>query len=96
MEKMKTKYTTFKELFDTHIQYAYEPQYGCYIDTANYTTHDKGSTTYANFHKLTIFNNGWLEYKGYWEEYDVRLWPKVKTLVEMLQETPAEKLLYKK
>jgi hypothetical protein len=86
---MKYTYNTFKELFDSHIQYAYEGQYGCY------THSDPMRGNGATFHKLSIYENGKIEYKGHWEEYDPRLWPKVKLLVEMLQETPAEKVLFK-
>jgi hypothetical protein len=92
---MKYAYCTFKELFDHHIQYAYEPQYGCHLDTIEYNIHGVESTQAATFHKLTIYDIGWLEYKGHWEEYDPRLWPKVKALAEMLIETEAEKVLFK-
>jgi len=86
---MKYNYNTFKELFDSHIHYAYEGQYGAHLDDDSYTCE------YAVFHKLYINSDGTLNYKGHVETYDPRLWPKVKALVEMLQETPAEKILFK-
>lgn len=89
-KKNKYDYNTFKELFDHHIQYAYEPQYGC-----RYYQHYIADVVVAEFHKLTICDDGTLNYKGNVETYDPRLWPKVKQLVEMLQETPAEKILFK-
>ncbi len=91
---MTYTYNTFKELFDYHIQYAYDHQYGAYLSKIEYEVQDITATEAATFHKLTIYDIGWLEYKGHWEEYDPRLWAKVKQLVEMLQETKAEKLLF--
>ena len=93
-KKNKYNYNTFKELFDYHIQYAYEGQYGCSLSVIKYEVHNLKPTEAATFHKLTIYDIGWLEYKGHWEQYDERLWPKVKQLVELLQETAAEKVLY--
>ena len=83
----KYNYMTFKDLFGW-ITYAYEDKYGCSIGK-----HSDGRE-YANFYKLTILSDGSCEYKGSYETYDPRLWPKVKQLVEMLQETKAEKVLY--
>ena len=88
---MKYDYNTFKELFDSHINYAYEPQYGCRLDNEDGQFH----MWYAEFYKLTIYENGTLDYKGNTETYNPILWPKVKLLVEMLQETKAEKILLK-
>lgn len=92
----KYNYNTFKELFDTHIQYAYEPQYGCYIDheSRSHRSLYGEDSEVAVFHKLTIYSTGFLDYKGHEETYDPRLWPKVVQLVELLTETPAEKVLY--
>jgi hypothetical protein len=89
-KKNKYDYNTFKELFDSHILYAYEPQYGCKIHQ-----HYIADVALAEFHKLSIYDDGTLNYKGHTETYDPRLWPKVVQLVELLQETPAEKILYK-
>jgi len=86
---MKYDYNTFKQLFDSHIHYAYEHKHGCSIgDDSHYCE-------YAVFHKLYINSDGILNYKGNVETYDPRLWPKVKLLVEILTETPAEKILFK-
>ena len=92
---MKYDYNTFKDLFDGHIHYAYEGQYGAYLDKIEDTVQGEVCVEAATFHKLTIFDIGWLEYKGQYQTYDPRLWPKVKLLAEMLQETPAEKILFK-
>lgn len=89
---MSYDYNTFKELFDHHIQYSYEPQYGVVFSKG---VLNSIRIEYITFYKLTIFSNGELEYKGNVETYDPRLWDKVKLLAEMLQETTAEKILYK-
>lgn len=86
---MKYDYNTFKELFDSHIHYAYEGQYGVH-------KHESNGTKAITFHKLTVWEHGHLEYKGHWETYDPRLWPKVKALAKLLTETKAEKILFKK
>lgn len=85
---MKYTYNTFKELFDSHIQYAYEGQYGASIEE------DGGKLEVAIFHKLYLDSEGDGQYKTDHFTFDPRLWPKVKALVEMLQETPAEKILF--
>lgn len=90
MKKNKYDYNTFKELFDHHISYAYESQYGAYIRQIS----SLSDVAYVSFHKLNIFANGKLEYKGNWETYDPRLWKKVLTLAKLLIETKAEKVLY--
>ena len=86
---MKYDYNTFKELFDAHIHYAYESQYGCSLDTED---HD---VEYAAFYKLYLNSDGTGAYKEDRFTFDPRLWPKIKLLVEMLTETPAEKILFK-
>jgi hypothetical protein len=94
----KHDYNTFKELFDIEIHYAYEPNYppvfgvGCSPYYDNTIVDD----LYVTFHKLTIYSSGYLEYKGNYQTYDPRLWPKVKAFAEMLIETKAEKILLKK
>ena len=89
-KKNKYNYNTFKELFDSHIQYAYEGQYGCKV-----YQHYIADVAVAQFHKLYIYDDGTLNYKGHMENYDPRLWPKIVQLVELLQETTAEKILFK-
>lgn len=89
MKKQTYDYNTFKELFDHEIHYAYESQYGAYLSSTAI------GLEYAIFYKLTIFSDGELEYKGRVSTYDPKLWPKVKALVESIQETTAEKILYK-
>ena len=88
MTKNKYTFTTFKDLYDNWICYAYESQHGAFL----------GSTAigleYAMINKLTIYSDGGIEYKGHYDTYDPRLWPKVKALVELLQETKAEKILF--
>jgi len=91
---MKYDYNTFKELFDAHIQYSYEGQYGCALGKGHWKSGIAG-VEYATFYKLTIYSNGDLEYKGDHSTYDPRLWSKVKLLAELLIETPAEKILFK-
>jgi hypothetical protein len=81
---MKYDYNTFKELFDQEIHYAYESQYGVRIEK-----------DCIIFHKLTLYKDGTLEYKGQYSTFDSRLWSKVKILAELLIETPAEKILFK-
>lgn len=90
MSNKRYDYNTFKELFDAHIHYAYEPQYGCDVDDLDY-----GGVEYAHFHKLCLNADGTGSYKTDHFTYDPRLWPKVKLLVEMLTETTAEKVLFK-
>lgn len=91
---MAYNYNTFKELFDGEIHYAYEAQYGVHI---HYIHKSDGSKAKAvTFHKLTVFDSGNIEYKGQYTTYDPRLWPQVLALAEMLIETKAEKVLYKK
>lgn len=92
-KKINYDYNTFKELFDSHIHYAYEGQYGAHFGQVDSLSLDL-NVEYVSFHKLTIFATGKLEYKGHWETYDPRLWPNVKALGEMLTETRAEKILY--
>ena len=90
MAKSKYDYNTFKELFDNEIHYAYEGQYGCDIDDIDY-----GGVEYAHFYKLCLNADGTGSYKTDRFTFDPRLWPKVKALVELLQETDAEKILFK-
>jgi hypothetical protein len=86
---MKYDYNTFKELFDAHIHYAYEGQYGCSLDTEDHVVEC------AAFYKLYLNSDGTGQYKTEHFTFDPRLWPKVKLLVELLTETPAEKILFK-
>lgn len=95
MAKTSYDYNTFKELFDSEIHYAYEGKYGVYIGTVDSVQMDV-DVEFVTFYKLTVFANGNIEYKGQWNTYDPRLWPKVKALGEMLNETKAEKVLYAK
>lgn len=95
MAKNKYDYNTFKELFDHHIQYAYEPQYGVRKNTTTYGNLAV-EIEYYSFYKLSLFPNGRLEYKGNWETFDPRLWPKIEAFAESLIETKAEKILYKR
>lgn len=91
---MKYNYNTFKELFDHHINYAYESRYGVEIDSGYPLSGIRG-IEYVSFYKLTIYSNGELEYKGRYETYDPRLWPKVLALAKSLHETEAEKILFR-
>ena len=85
---MKYDYNTFKELFDAHIHYAYEPKYGCAIDNDEYPCE------YAVFHKLYLNSDGTGSYKTDGFTFDPRLWRKVKAFCKLLEETPAEKILF--
>ena len=87
---MKYTYNTFKELFN-EIHYAYEDQYGCEVYKGQNNTIEV-----ITFHKLTLFDNGTINYKGQVETFDPRLWRYVVALAKMLQETKAEKILYGK
>lgn len=93
MKKTSYDYTTFKQLFDSQIHYAYEGPYGVHIGYVGSVGMDM-TVHYVSFYKLTVFANGTLEYKGQWNTYDPKLWPKVLALGEMLEETKAEKVLY--
>jgi len=95
MKKTSYDYNTFKELFDSQIHYAYEGPYGVHIGNVNSVGIDM-DVQFVSFYKLTVFSNGTLEYKGHWNSYDPKLWPKVLALGEMLHETKAEKVLYAK
>jgi hypothetical protein len=89
MSNRRYDYNTFKELFDSHIQYAYEGQYGCSLGTEDH------NVEYAEFYKLYLNSEGTGQYKVDNFTFDPRLWPQVKLLAEMLTETPAEKILFK-
>lgn len=90
---MKYDYNTFKQLFDSHIQYSYEGRHACYLDTGD-IGEDGLYQECAIFYKLYIYSNGTLNYKGNVQTYNPKLWPKVKALVKMLKETKAEKILF--
>lgn len=83
MAKSNYDYNTFKKLFDDHIHYAYEPQYGV-----------TKTTNYIIFYKLTLYPSGKGNYKQQWFTFNPKIWKQIEAFADLLKETQAEKLLY--
>jgi hypothetical protein len=76
----------WKDLF-AEICYAYESMYRPVF-------HSNGGEKVITFHKLSIYENGELEYKGQVTRFDVKLWPKVLLVYKTFEEGGVIDTLY--
>lgn len=77
----------WNDLFD-QINYAYESQYcqDLKIET------DNQGVQYLTVYKLTIINDGTMEYKGNYTKYDTKLWPLVVLFAKLWNNKTVEVL----
>lgn len=80
------KITSFEEMFD-QIGYAHEARYPS-------TLHHSDGKTYFTVYKLTICSEGWMEYKGQYTDFDVKLWPRIELLAKVMTNDPSINLFY--
>lgn len=85
----KYDYSTFEEVF-SQIGYAFEYQYPCYLEYDS----ERGVSLFS-IYKLTIISDGRMEYKGNYETYDPKLWPRIELLAKVMTNDPMINLLYK-
>ena len=72
----------------SEIAYAHEAAYPPHF----YTNHKNEKI--ITFHKLSICDNGYMEYKGMYYKYDVSCWWKVEMLYKLFQDDKTLKTLY--
>jgi len=83
----KIVYKTWNDLYN-QINYAYESQYCENLEIE--TDHD--GRKFLNVYKLTIVDDGTVEYKGQYERYDVKLWPLVVMFAKLWNNKTVEVL----
>lgn len=69
------------------ICYAYESQYPPSL-------HYKDGVGYFTVYKLTICSEGWIEYKGQYTDFDVKLWPRIELLAKVMTNDSSINLFY--